>query len=165
MPGEPHGELDADSLAWLDATLAGSARRPTLLLLHHPPFVTGIAHMRQNLRNSSALAALVRRHPRLRMIAAGHVHRAVATVFAGVAATICPAPNHAVDLDLAAARAPSLKTEPPAFHLHAWFAGEGYGNVVTHVSGAVFRCRWAAGLAIKLFGSRLKALATAPSLH
>jgi hypothetical protein len=23
--------------------------------------------------------------------------------------------------------------EPPAFHLHAWFAGDEYGDVVTHV--------------------------------
>jgi Icc protein len=22
--------------------------------------------------------------------------------------------------------------EPPAFHLHTWFPGEGFGNLVTH---------------------------------
>ena len=99
-----------------------------LIFLHHPPFETGITHMdRQNLRNAPQLAAIVERHARVRLIAAGHVHRAVTTVFAGVAASICPAPNHAVDLDLAAARPPSLRIEPPAFHLHAWFAGEGFG--------------------------------------
>jgi hypothetical protein len=27
---------------------------------------------------------------------------------------------------------PSLKVEPPAFHLHAWFAGEGFGDLITH---------------------------------
>jgi Icc protein len=45
---------------------------------------------------------------------------------------ICPAPNHAVDLDLAQLREPSFKVEPPAFHLHAWFPGQGLGSVVTH---------------------------------
>jgi len=49
-----------------------------------------------------------------------------------VPATICPAPNHAVDLDLEQLRAPSFKVEPPAFHLHSWFPGEGFGSVVTH---------------------------------
>ena len=29
-------------------------------------------------------------------------------------------------------REPSFKVEPPAFHLHTWFSGEGFGSVVTH---------------------------------
>lgn len=134
VPGAPHGELDAATLAWLDAMLARSADRPALIFLHHPPFVTGIAHMdRQNLRNARDLAAVLRRHPRARLVAAGHVHRATSTSFAGVAATICPAPAHAVDLDLGNVRVPSLAIEPPGFHLHTWFAGDRYGEVVTHL--------------------------------
>jgi len=134
VPGMPHGELDAPTLQWLDATLARSRERPALLFLHHPPFRTGILHMdRQNLLNAGELATIVRRHPRVQLVAAGHVHRATMTTLAGVAATICPAPNHAVDLDLAELREPSFKVEPPAFHLHAWFPDDGFGHVVTHV--------------------------------
>jgi Icc protein len=133
VPGKPHGELDAPTLQWLDETLASKLDRPALLFLHHPPFITGIWHMdRQNLRNAGELASIVRRHPRVQLIAAGHVHRATLAMFAGVPTTICPAPNHAVDLDLAELRAPSFKVEPPAFHLHSWFPGEGFGSVVTH---------------------------------
>jgi Icc protein len=133
VPRKPHGELDAPTLQWLDATLASGPERPALLFLHHPPFKTGIGHMdRQNLRNAGELATIVRRHPRVQLIAAGHVHRATLTMFAGVPTTICPAPNHAVDLDLAELREPSFKVEPPAFHLHRWLPGEGFGNVVTH---------------------------------
>jgi 3',5'-cyclic-AMP phosphodiesterase len=131
--GKPHGELDAPTLQWLDATLASSPQRPALLFLHHPPFKAGIWHMdRQNLLNASQLDDIVRRHPRVQRIATGHIHRATLTMFAGVPATICPAPNHAVDLDLAQLREPSFKVEPPAFHLHAWFPGQGFGSVVTH---------------------------------
>jgi 3',5'-cyclic AMP phosphodiesterase CpdA len=133
VPGAPHGELDAATLAWLDATLSVSAPRPALLFLHHPPFLTGIAHMdAQNLRNAPDLAAILQRHTRARLVASGHVHRATLTTFAGVAATICPAPNHAVALDLDACLPPSFRVEPPAFHLHVWFPGEAYGSVVTH---------------------------------
>jgi Icc protein len=133
VPGKPHGELDARTLQWLDATLASSPDRPALLFLHHPPFKTGIWHMdRQNLLNAGELAAIIRRHPRVQLIAAGHAHRATLTTFAGIPSTICPAPNHAVDLDLAELREPSFKIEPPAFHLHTWFPGEGFGGVVTH---------------------------------
>ena len=131
VPGQPHGQLDASTLEWLEAELASTAERPALLFLHHPPFRAGIWHMdRQNLFNADALAAVVQRHPRIQLVATGHVHRAALTMFAGVPATICPAPNHAVDLDLAELREPSFKVEPPAFHLHVWFPGE--GSLVTH---------------------------------
>jgi 3',5'-cyclic-AMP phosphodiesterase len=130
-PGENYGTLDADGLAWLEAALSASATRPALLFMHHPPFATGIAHMDvQNLRNAGDLAATLRRHRRARLLAAGHVHRAVLTSFAGIAATICPAPNHAVALDLDARLPPAFTVEPPAFHLHVWSPGE--DSVVTH---------------------------------
>jgi 3',5'-cyclic-AMP phosphodiesterase len=133
VPGKPHGELDASTLQWLDATLGASPSRPALVFLHHPPFISGIWHMdRQNMRDAGDLAPIVRRHPRVRLVATGHIHRAALTLFAGVPCTICPAPNHAVDLDLGQLRAPSFKVEPPAFHLHTWFEGEGFGHLVTH---------------------------------
>lgn len=133
VPGKPHGELDGPTLEWLESRLAASNQRPALLFLHHPPFLTGIGHMdRQNLRNAADLASIVRRHPRVQLLASGHVHRAVVTAFAGVTCTICPAPNHAVALDLAEIHGPSFAVEPPAFNLHVWFPGEPYGTVVTH---------------------------------
>jgi Icc protein len=133
VAGKPHGELETATLQWLDATLASSSQRPALIFLHHPPFRTGIEHMDvQNLFNAADLAPIIRRHPRVQLVAAGHVHRATLTTFAGVATTICPAPNHAVDLDLGELREPSFKVEPPAFHLHTWFADEAFGRTVTH---------------------------------
>src|ERR1700742_1118309 len=81
VPGKPHGELDAPTLQWLDVTLASSTDRPALLFLHHPPFLAGIWHMdRQNLGNSAQLASILNRHPRVRLVAAGHIHRAALTM-------------------------------------------------------------------------------------
>jgi Icc protein len=131
VPGKPHGVLEPPTLQWLEQTLSSSASRPALLFLHHPPFIAGIWHMdRQNLRNASELADIVRRHPCVRLVATGHLHRAIVTMFAGVPCTICPAPNHVVDLDLAHLRQPSFKIEQPAFHLHIWFPE--LGTLVTH---------------------------------
>jgi Icc protein len=133
VPGHDYGALGVDSLAWLEGALAASPARPALLFMHHPPFVTGIEHMDvQNLRNAGELAALLQRHRRVRLVAAGHVHRATLASFAGAAATICPAPNHAVALDLDGRLPPSFSIEPPAFHLHVWSPGESFGTVVTH---------------------------------
>jgi 3',5'-cyclic AMP phosphodiesterase CpdA len=132
-PGHDYGTLERETLAWLETVLAAAAARPALLFLHHPPFATGIEHMDvQNLRNAGELAAIVQRHRRARLVAAGHVHRAVLTSFAGASATICPAPNHAVALDLDARLLPSFTIEPPAFHLHVWSPAETFGSVVTH---------------------------------
>jgi Icc protein len=133
VPSKAHGELDAPTLSWLDATLASSSSRPALLFLHHPPFIAGIWHMdRQNLHNAAELETIIRRHPRVLLVATGHIHRATLTMFAGRPCTICPAPNHAVDLDLARLRAPSLRVEPGALHLHTFFEGGGFGQLVTH---------------------------------
>ena len=134
VPGAAHGELDAATLAWLDSALAASATRPALLFLHHPPFDTGIVYTDAiRLRNADTLAALLKRHPRTLLVAAGHVHRAAQTVFAGISATICPAGEQAVLLEFAPRWPEVYKIEPPALHLHAWLPGEGFGSVVTHV--------------------------------
>ena len=133
VSGKPFGLLTDKTLGWLDATLAASTR-PALVFLHHPPFITGITHMDvQNLRNADAFATILKRHARVRLVAAGHVHRATMTMFAGVPATICPAPNHAVDLDLDAHHVSSFRVEPPALHLHAWFGSADGGHLVTHL--------------------------------
>jgi len=134
VPGRPHGWLGTDTLAWLDETLGAAPERPAVLFLHHPPFRSGISHMdRQILLNADTLGTIVARHPRTRLVAAGHIHRAASTIFAGTPATICPALNHAVDLDLTAARVPSFTVEPPAFHLHLWMPDDRFGHLISHV--------------------------------
>ena len=134
VPGKPHGNLEPSTLEWLDEMLAASPDRPALLFLHHPPFKGGIWHMdRQDLLNADQLASIIRHHPRAQLVACGHVHRTMLTAFAGIPATICPAPNHAVALDLAQLLVPSFKVEPPAFHIHAWFPGEGPGQTLGHL--------------------------------
>jgi Icc protein len=55
---------------------------------------------------------------RVRLIAAGHEHRATVTTFAGRLWPICPSVSFAVDLDFARVGKPSFSLEPPAFHLH-----------------------------------------------
>ena len=66
LPGRDYGALDADaSHLACKVFLAASPARPALLFLHHPPFVTGIAHMDvQNLRNAGEFAAILRQHQR-----------------------------------------------------------------------------------------------------
>jgi Icc protein len=134
VAGAAHGELDAETLVWLDDALAASATRPAFLFLHHPPFDAGIMYTdAARLRNADALAAILNRHPRVLLVAAGHSHRAAQTVFAGVSASICPAGEQAVTLEFEPRWPEVFRVEPPAFYLRAWLPGESFGSVVTHV--------------------------------
>ncbi|MGA7039446.1 MAG: phosphodiesterase, partial [Pseudolabrys sp.] len=75
------------------------------------------------LRNPDALATVLKGHPRVLLLAAGHVHRAAQTVFAGISASICPAGEQAVTLEFEPRWPEVFRVEPPAFHLHAWLSG------------------------------------------
>ncbi|SEA68391.1 phosphodiesterase [Rubrimonas cliftonensis] len=131
VPGAAHGAVSAAQVAWLDETLGGQPDRPALLFLHHPPFTTGLDFMDAiGLRDAEALEAAVRRHPRVRLVACGHVHRAMATVWAGRPAVIAPAPTHSARIDLRADAVASFDLDPGAVMVHRW-RGDA---LVSHVS-------------------------------
>ncbi|MGT2490566.1 hypothetical protein ACU4GD_08650 [Cupriavidus basilensis] len=99
VPGKPGGRVDPAALPWLEATLAAEPGRPTLLMLHHPPFHTGIGHMdQQGLAGAGLLEAVVRRHPQVERVLCGHLHRHITRRFGGTVAMAAPrpaAPGHA----------------------------------------------------------------------
>src|SRR6266404_524176 len=95
IPGEGGGLLCSARLAWLDHVLASAPARPVLLMMHHPPFLTGIERMdRAGLQNSAAFAAVVARHPQVERILCGHLHRAIDRRFAGTVAGTAPSTAH-----------------------------------------------------------------------
>jgi len=53
-------------------------------------------------------------------------------MFSEGTSNVCPAPNHAVALDLSARLPPSLMLGRPLSIYTPWFAGAGLGQVVTH---------------------------------
>ena len=132
VPGESGGRLCAERLAWLDARLAEARERPTLVFMHHPPFVTGMRKMDEmGLDGTDGLAAVIRRHPQVERIACGHLHRSIVRRFAGTVACTSPATAHQLALDLGPVPRLATVMEPPACLLHFWMGGEG---LVSHVS-------------------------------
>ena len=125
IPGQGGGELCSARLAWLDATLTAEPEVPTLILMHHPPFLTGIAHMdRLGLEGRGAFAQIVARHSQVEAILSGHVHRSIHARVGGRAAMICPSPAHQVALDLTADGRSAFRLEPPGYMLHRWHDGQ-----------------------------------------
>lgn len=131
VPQSASGLLCRERLHWLDQTLLAQPDRPTVVALHHPPFATGIGFMdRIALDGAAALAEVIRRHPQVERVIAGHLHRSVAVRFAGTVASTCPSPAHQVPLDLSPEAADLFVMEPPGFQLH-WWDGQ---SLVTHTA-------------------------------
>jgi 3',5'-cyclic AMP phosphodiesterase CpdA len=132
VPGRTHGALCAERLDWLASRL-GESDRPTLIVVHHPPFDCGIAPFDAERLNegSDGLADLVRRYPNVERLMCGHVHRPIQLRWAGTMASIGPSTAHQATLDLRD-RAPfSIMMEPPGVALHPWRPGTG---LITHLS-------------------------------
>jgi 3',5'-cyclic AMP phosphodiesterase CpdA len=137
VPGQPHGELCARRIAWLGDKLAEAPGRPTLLFMHHPPFLAGLANMdRQNCRNGEALGALLERNRQVIRILCGHVHRSVTTLWHGVTASIAPSPSHSCVFDLDPHASHDFVLEPPTCELHYWQEGAGLVSHTTFIGSA-----------------------------
>jgi 3',5'-cyclic AMP phosphodiesterase CpdA len=133
VPGQPGGRLCAERLAWLDARLGEAAGRPTVVFMHHPPFVTGLQAMdAMGLEGKEELATVIRRHPQVERLVCGHVHRPMTRRFAGTVATTCPATAHQIALELPPTPRLSVVMEPPACMLHLWLGAD--AGLVSHVS-------------------------------
>lgn len=132
IPGEGGGTLCDERLAWLDHSLGALPNKPTLVLMHHPPFATGIERMdKAGLRNREGFATVVARHPQVERILCGHLHRAIDRRFAGTVAGTAPSTAHQMRLDLRPGST-SLRFmfEPAGYQLHLWRDG----GLVTHTA-------------------------------
>ena len=126
VPGKRSGLLCEERLAWLDGRLREAPTRPTLVLMHHPPFRTGIAHMDAlGLENADAFGEVIRRHAQVEAITSGHLHRPIQVRWNGTIAMTAPSTAHQVALDLRPDGPSAFALEPPACLLHVWRPGTG----------------------------------------
>jgi 3',5'-cyclic AMP phosphodiesterase CpdA len=127
IPGQESGELCETRLAWLAARLAEAPDRPTALVMHHPPFLTGVANLDDmGLIGADRLARLVARFPQVERIFCGHLHRSIQVRWHGILASVCPSTAHQVALEMRPDDPLRYVMEPPGFQLHAWTPGTGF---------------------------------------
>jgi Icc protein len=108
---------------WLERALTAAPERPTFVAMHHPAFRTGIWWMDAITMaddDRARFEAVIRRHPQVRHVAAGHVHRAVSSSWGSTMLTICPSTVHQVGLGLGPDAPATLTGEAPALQLHHW---------------------------------------------
>lgn len=134
VPGQVGGLLCEERLGWLGTRLAEAPDRPTVIFMHHPPFVTGIAHMdRYGLARASEFAEVVRRHPQVERVACGHLHRPIQARVGGTLASTAPSTAHQVALDLEDDNPLMFIMEPPACQLHVWRPGAGLASHTSYI--------------------------------
>lgn len=139
IPGQHHGLLCDERLAWLDAVLRAVPDQPTLIFMHHPPFRTGIRWIdAAGLHGGRKMEAIVARHIQIERVACGHIHRPIQVAWGGTLAGTAPSTSHAqVALTLTETRGFDFTyaIEPRAVQLYVWDPGYGLVSHVSYLSG------------------------------
>jgi 3',5'-cyclic-AMP phosphodiesterase len=132
VPGRHHGNIDSVGVAWLEQVLSGERERPTLLIMHHQPFLTGIPYLEEyRYFGADRIAETISMFSSVERVLCGHVHRLMTDRLGGVLAMSCPSTASQIALRLAATAKPASFMEPPGCLLHLWRPGGGF---VSHLS-------------------------------
>jgi Icc protein len=130
VPGSHHGEMTDEACAWLRRALLEEPDRPTVVMMHQPPFESGIRCIdAYNCRRADQLAGVLGAHTNIERVLCGHVHRFMQVRFGGTMLVTAPSTTTAIALRLTPDAEPASYVEPPAFLLHHWRDGAG---LVTH---------------------------------
>lgn len=128
--GTDAGALDDGRLEWIDDRLTELGQTPTVVAIHHPPIVTGIALMDEiGLADIPSFAEMVARHAHVCGVIAGHVHRSITGRVAHVPVVVCPSTLAQLRLDLNGRDTLAFVDEPQAFAIHRIDAD---GGLVSH---------------------------------
>ena len=120
VPGSDAGHLDELSVRWLRDELSDERTAPTLLVMHHPPLLTGsLAWDRIALdgESRSSLAAELADHRQVRALLGAHLHRPLLSEFAGGPVLVSPSTYVQFPVSLTATTL-EPDDEPPGYVVH-----------------------------------------------
>jgi 3',5'-cyclic AMP phosphodiesterase CpdA len=130
IPGLHHGDMDDAAVAWLEQALAQEPDRPTIVMMHQPPFESGIPYIDTYFcRRGDRLAGIIARYPSVERIVCGHIHRFMMLRFGGTMLCTAPSTTTAIALRLWPEAEAASYVEPPGLLLHRWTPATG---LITH---------------------------------
>lgn len=138
VPGETHGLLTETQAAWLSQTLAAAPDKPTIVALHHPPFLTHDLLFDQiGLHDSALFSSVIADHRQVQRVICGHHHRVSFGQVAHAAAIIAPSTSWTYGLALEDGQPIAPKTgEEPGWMLHIWTQDSGFASHFMGLQGA-----------------------------
>jgi len=134
VPGETHGLLTQSEANWLDRTLAAAPDKPTIVALHHPPFLThDLLFDRIGLLDADIFTSVISRHTQVQRVICGHHHRVSIGQAAHATVIVAPSTSWTYGLAIHPGQPIAPKTEEePGWVLHVW---EPRGGFVSHFMG------------------------------
>ena len=127
-PGRHGGAFCEARARWLRAQLVAHPDTPTIIVMHHPPIISGIDWMDSSPDDPwfTRFAGAIEGHDQIRAILCGHLHRPILTGWSGVPLIVCPSSAPAVALNLTSVdpERPDgrvlITDEAPGYGLHYW---------------------------------------------
>lgn len=113
-PGIVEGVLCRSRLDWLQARLDEARDRPVIVILHHHVLPLAMPVDSIILRDGAALVEVLRSHPDIRQVIAGHVHITTTGVWRGVPFTTLAGGHYNVSVNLPGHAALQERLEGPA---------------------------------------------------
>lgn len=134
VPGETHGLFTEQQARWLEKTLSKKRRKPTIVALHHPPFLThDLLFDKIGLMEPKRFEKVIAHHPQVTRIIAGHHHRVAVGQVAHAPVVVAPSSSWIYGLAMNSGQEIAPRTvEQPGWMLHAWVEGSG---IASHFMG------------------------------
>ncbi len=130
VPGETHGILTQSEANWLERTLCAEPDKPTVVALHHPPFLThDLLFDRIGLLDADLFASVIARHRQVQRVICGHHHRVAIGQVAHAPVIVAPSTSWTYGLAMHPGQQIAPKTsEEPGWMLHAWEPRSGFAS-------------------------------------
>jgi 3',5'-cyclic AMP phosphodiesterase CpdA len=130
VPGETHGMLTPEHAEWLDIALSRVRDKPTVVALHHPPFLThDLLFDTIGLLDADRFARVIARHPQVKRVICGHHHRVAVGQVAHAPVIVAPSTSWTYGLAMHPGQQIAPRTqEEPGWILHAWTASGGFAS-------------------------------------
>lgn len=134
VPDHHYGDFSQESLKWLEFILEKDTIKPTLVMMHHHPFNSGIPYMDIYRHEAAAALELIfQRFSNIEAIVCGHVHRVMFKRWGGTIVFSCPSTTTEIDLQLSPQAKPQSYEGIQACLLHFWGDSQGLISHVSHI--------------------------------
>ncbi|MCK5296675.1 MAG: phosphodiesterase [Alphaproteobacteria bacterium] len=121
VPNQIGGRLCSERLEWLQEKLSEQPEKPTIIFMHHPPFLSGIPSFDKHLlEGAEELGEIVEKNPQIKRILCGHLHRSICVDWHGTIVNSAPSIAAQIVPDFSKDSNFAITSESASYLLHLW---------------------------------------------